>query len=265
MVRLTSAGVAVVLAIGTTAAAQQADETQVRARQRIAMMEGTLESAVKIGADNLLRQIKAVAPDPPMLTGFPEVHGFRLDGYGIFFDVGVPMLRLPVTWPLRYMINTDNRDLEVLAAELKQLIAQMDVRYQPQFAQAVRRLETRAQAQSPVALRSPSGAVPASQVAVAPANVDSRVLENPAEGYTREVKAALIDAMIEHSGPLGLGPEEWLTVAARDNVPRDPLIPGDATDFSTIIFRLKGSDLAAFRGGRVTLEEARQKVEVREY
>ena len=81
------------------------------------------------------------------------------------------MLRLPVTWPLRYMINTDNRDLEVLAAELKQLIAQMDVRYQPQFAQAVRRLETRAQAQSPVALRSPAGAVPASQVAVAPANV----------------------------------------------------------------------------------------------
>ena len=65
------------------------------------------------------------------------------------------------------------------------------------------------------------------------------MLDNPAEGYTREVKAALIDAMIEHSGPLGLGPEEWLTVAARDNVPRDPLIPGDVTDFSTIIFRVK--------------------------
>ena len=256
---------AIVLAMGTTAAAQQSDEAQVRARQRIAMMEGTLESAVKIGADNLLRQVKAVAPDPPMLTGFPEVHGFRLDGYGIFFDVGVPMLRLPVTWPLRYMINSDNRDLEILAAELKQLIAQMDVRYQPQFAQAVRRLETRAQAQGPVTLRSPSSTLTASQVEVARPNVDARVLDNPAEGYTREVKAALIDAMIEHSGPLGLGPEEWLTVAARDNVPRDPLVPGDATDFSTIIFRLKGSDLAAFRAGRIELEEARQKVEVREY
>jgi hypothetical protein len=263
MVRITTLGIAVMLA-GTAAAAQQADDAQVRARQRIAMMEGTLESAVKIGADNLLRQVKAVAPDPPMLTGFPEVHGFRLDGYGIFFDVGVPMLRLPVTWPLRYMINSDNRDLEVLAAELKTLSAQMDVRYQPQLAQVVRRLEMRAQGQGPAALRGP-GAVTASQVAVPPPNVDSRVLENPAEGYTREVKAALIDAMIEHSGPLGLGPEEWLTVAARDNVPRDPLIPGDATDFSTIIFRMKGSDLAAFRAGRMTLEEARQKVEVREY
>jgi hypothetical protein len=265
MVRITTFGIAVLLA-GTAVMAQQVDDAQVRARQRIAMMEGTLESAVKIGADNLLRQVKAVAPDPPMLTGFPEVHGFRLDGYGIFFDVGVPMLRLPVTWPLRYMINSDNRDLEILAAELKTLVAQInDVRYQPQLAQVVRRLETRAQAQGAITLRGPTGAVTASQVEVAPPNVDSKVLENPAEGYTREVKAALIDAMIEHSGPLGLAPEEWLTVAARDNVPRDPLIPGDATDFSTIIIRVRASDLAAFRAGRMTLEEARQKVEVREY
>lgn len=261
MVKITTFGIAVVLA-GTAVAAQQADDVQVRARQRIAMMEGTLESAVKIGADNLLRQMKAVVPDPPMLTGAPEVHGFRLDGYGIFFDVGVPMLRLPVTWPLRYMISNDNRDLEVLAAELKQLITQMDVRYQPQFAQAVRRLETRAQTQG--ALGIPS-TITASQVGVAPPAAAARVIDNPAEGYTREVKAALIDAMIENSGPLGLGPDEWLTVAARDNVPRDPLTPGDMADFSTIIFRVKSSDLAAFRAGRLTLEEARQKVEVREY
>ena len=201
-----------------------------------------------------------------MLAGFPEVHGFRLDGYGIFFDVGVPMLRLPVTWPLRYMINSDNRDLEIMASELKQLVAQMDVRYQPQLAQVVRRLEMRVQAQGGgIAPRGATGTVADSQVEVAPANVDSKVLDNPAEGYTREVKAALIDAMIEHSGPLNLGADEWLTVAARDNVPRDPLIPGDATDFSTIIFRVKGSDLAAFRANRITLEEARQKVEVREY
>jgi hypothetical protein len=266
MVRISTLGIAMMLT-GSVVAAQQADDSQVRARQRIAMMEGTLESAVKIGAENLLRQVRSAVPDPPMLAGYPEVHGFRLDGYGIFFDVGVPMLRLPVTWPLRTLITSDNRDLESVAAELKQLIAQMDARYQPQFAQAVRRLELRAQAQNPISLRAPgAGTVAANQVAVAPqVNVDARVLDNPAEGYTREVKAALIDAMIENSGPLALGPEEWLTVAARDNVPRDPLSPGDTADFSTIIFRVKGSDLATFRGGRMTLEEARQKVEVREY
>ena len=266
MVRISTLGLAMMLT-GSVVAAQQADDSQVKARQRIAMMEGTLESAVKIGAENLLRQVRSAVPDPPMLAGYPEVHGFRLDGYGIFFDVGVPMLRLPVTWPLRTLMSSDNRDLESVAAELKQLIAQMDARYQPQFAQAVRRLEMRAQAQTPMALRTPgAGTVTANQVTVAPpANVDARVVDNPAEGYTREVKAALIDAMIENSGPLALGPEEWLTVAARDNVPRDPLSPGDTADFSTIIFRVKGSDLAGFRAGRMTLEEARQKVEVREY
>ena len=31
---------------------------------------------------------------------------------------------------------------------------------------------------------------------------------------------------------------------------------------STVIFRVKGSDLAAFRAGRMTLEEARKKVEI---
>jgi hypothetical protein len=264
MVRISILGIAALLLAATAVMAQQADDAQVRARQRIAMMEGTLESAVKIGADNLLRQLKAVAPDPPMLTGVPEVRGFRLDGYGIFFDVGVPMLRLPVTWPLRYMINSDNRELQILAAELKQLSTQMDARHQPQLAQVVRRLELRAQAQGPVTLR-PTGAVAASQVEATQPPVDSPLLDNPAEGYTREVKAALMDAMIENSGPLALGPDEWLTVAARDNVPRDPLVPGDTADFSTIIFRLKGSDLGAFRAGRLTLEETRQRVEVREY
>ena len=54
-----------------------------------------------------------------------------------------------------------------------------------------------------------------------------------------------MDAMIENSGTVDLGAEEWLTVAARDNVPHDPLIPGDKADFSTVIFRVKGSDLAS--------------------
>lgn len=257
--------IAAVFTVTAAAAAQQNDDGQVRARQKIAMMEGTLERAVQIGANNLLQQVKSAVPDPPMLTGLPQVRGFRLDGYGVFFDVGVPMLRLPVTWPLRYMINTDNRDLELLANELRGLMTQVDVRYQPQFAQVVRRLETRAQAQSPIAPRTSSGTVAATSVSAQAPPVDTRVLENPAEGYTREVKAALIDAMIENSGPLSLGPDEWLTVAARDNVPRDPLLPGDLADFSTVIFRLKGSDLASFRAGRITLEEARQKVDVREY
>lgn len=87
-------------------------------------------------------------------------------------------------------------------------------------------------------------------------------LRNPNGAYTSAVKTAIVDAMLEHSQALGIGPDEWLTVAARDNEFRTQLMPGD--DSSTITFRVRGSDLAAFRAGRLTADEARRRVEIRE-
>jgi hypothetical protein len=72
--------------------------------------------------------------------------------------------------------------------------------------------------------------------------------------------------MLDYSGPIGVGPDEWLTVAARDNEHRDRLMPGDASyDLMTIVLRVKGSDLASFRADRLTRDEARKRVEVREF
>jgi hypothetical protein len=276
MVRISILCLALALSIGAAAAAQQqTDDAQVRARQRISMMEGTLERAVKIGADTLLHRMRAMTVDPPMLSGAPEVRGFPLDGYGIFFDVEVPALRLPVTWPLRYMTR-DTRNLDALVAEARALSAQasrMDADLQRQLQQFVRRLE--AQTQGPQTMRGPIGAVGNVSSAQLGAgiqsestrvpSVDPRLLDNPNAGYTSAVREALIDAMIENSGSLTLGLDEWLTVAARDNLPRDPLMPGDTVDFSTLIFKIRGSDLTAFRAGRLSAEEVRQKVDVREY
>ena len=90
------------------------------------------------------------------------------------------------------------------------------------------------------------------------------MVRDPNEAYNRAVKEALVDAMLESSGPLNLGPDEWLTVAARDNSPADPLVPGDSTDLNTVIFKIKGGDLAAFRAGQITLEEARKRVKAEE-
>jgi hypothetical protein len=246
------AGLTVLLAIMPAYAQQQQTEAdQAKARQRISTMEGVLERAVKNGADNMLRQIKALTSDPPVLTGLPEVRGFRLDGYGVFFDVEVPQLLLPVTWPLRqlYRDNT-NRVVD----DLRALMVSLNPPQREQVAQLVQRLELQTPAPQPVAGQSPS----------APRPADSAV-EDPEARYTLEVKAALIDAMIENSQPLAVGPDEWLTVAARDNVQVDPLVRGDRAEFSTIIFRVRGSDLGAFRAGRITIDDVRQKVEVREY
>src|SRR5688500_7248927 len=76
----------------------RSEAEQIKARQRISTMEGVLERAVMNGADNLLRQVETVMPDGAMLSGQPQVRGFRLENYGVFFDVEVPALRLSVAW-----------------------------------------------------------------------------------------------------------------------------------------------------------------------
>jgi hypothetical protein len=261
MVRRWIAVAAIALLAGAAVRAQQQNDIeQVKGRQRISTMEGVLERAVSNGADNMLRQMKAVMPDAPMLTGVPEVRGFRLDGYGVFFDVEVPALRLPVTWPLRYMLR-DSRGTTQIAEELKAMMLEFAPQQRERMAQIIRQLEM----QTPAGLRNAGGLGSSTVLQAQAPQVDPAAVDDPNERYTHEVKAALVDAMIENSFPIVLGAEEWLTVAARDNVPRDPLNPSDTTDFSTVIFRVKGSDLAAFRAGRLTLEEVRRTVEVWEY
>ena len=84
------------------------------------MMEGVLERAVQNGVDNLRRRVRAVMPDDALLQGgVPQVRGFRLDGYGVFFDVEVPALRRSLAWSLRTMNETGDalaRDLAAMRA-----------------------------------------------------------------------------------------------------------------------------------------------------
>jgi hypothetical protein len=255
-------GVAVAVLAVTPAYAQQSQPSeadQIKARQKISMMEGVLERAVQNGAESMLRQFKTITQESPMLTGLPEARGFRLDGYGVFFDVEVPALRLPVTWPLRNLYrDSTNRIVD----ELRAMMVGLDPQGREQLSQVVKRLELSTRpAATPTA-----GVQNTDPLLVAPRSPQADlVLEDPEARYTQEVKAALVDAMVENSSPLNIGSEEWLTVAARDNVPRDPLIPGDQADFSTVIFRVKGSDLGAFRAGRMSIDDVRKKVEVREY
>ena len=71
-----------------------------------------------------------------------------------------------------------------------------------------------------------------------------------------------MDALLDHSSSLGLGPAEWLTIAVRRNDERPQLAPADS-DAKTFIIRLKGADLAAFLARQITREEALKRIEVR--
>lgn len=277
MVRTWLIAVAVGVGIAGAAAAQApqgADARQARTRQQIFVMEGALERAVQLGVDNLRRRLRPVMPDDALLQGgAPQVRGFRLEGYGVFFDVEVPAVRRSLAWSLRTMNETGL----ALARDLAQMRAFMQAIADPRMRSEFDRMLQRLQRQMAPPVPPAPGRVAAAQsqpaVAVQPLPAPDAVGAPPADGtavmdpgevYAQEVKAALVDAMIENSGALVVGADEWLTVAARDAAPGNALVPDDR-DAVTLILRVRGSDLTAFRAGRLTLEQVRPRVGVSEF
>ena len=261
---------------GSFAQAPLSEADQVKSRQKISMMESVLESAVANGADSLMRAVRVVMPpDALMLTGAPSARGFRLDGYGVFFDVEVPTIRPTMAWTLRQMVDQNGLGAAAAVNQLKAYIATVqDPRQRATLDLALRRLELQVGPVGPVpqdasaSARTVGASTVTAQTTVAPVAapaVDPQVIEDPNAAYTREVSTAIVDAMIENSGPLPIAENEWLTVAARDNIRPDRLVPGDTSNISSIVFRIKGVDLAAFRAGRIALEEARKHVEITQF
>lgn len=273
--------VGLILAIGMSSAvsaqavSQATSSEEVRARQRIFMMEGVLERAVQLGVDNLRRRVRAVMPDDGLLQGgVAQVRGFPLEGYGVFFDIEVPALRQSLAWSMRTMHDTGMalaRDL----AKIRSMVPSIaDPRTQAEFDRTLRRIQQQIGPTPSVqtgqvstgASAMTAQAVASGQPPEVPAggDVDQVLLNDPNEAYTQEVRAAVIDAMIENSGQLALGDHEWLTVAARDNTSAGPFTSGNP-DAVTLVLRVKGADLSAFRAGRLTLEQVRSRVEVDEF
>ena len=248
---------------------------EVRARQRIFMMEGVLERAVQLGVDNLRRRVRSVMPDDALVQGgVAQARGFPLDGYGVFFDIEVPTLRRSLAWSMRTMHDTGlalARDL----AQIRSLIQSVaDPRVQEEFDRTLRRIQQQigpTPAVEPAQGSTPGvSTVAAQSVAGQPldtsslSDVDQQLINDPNEAYTQEVRAALIDAMIENSGQLALADNEWLTVAARDNSSSRPFMSGDP-DAVTLVLRVNGADLSSFRAGRLTLEQMRARVQVTKF
>ncbi len=276
------AAVAVVVTAGTAFAQAQAPAAQMPDKHRLDMkvMEGALVGAVRHGAEVLGAQLKPYNPNLVLLTGMARARGFLLEGYGAFFDVEIPALRESVAWSIRTMATETDPFLVQWLAGLRRNVAQVpDPAARKRLEQSIAQIEQQlhggdpggslaasAQGAGPGAQANRARQVTAASVAedVAPeaAAPSPAVLRDPNALYTETVKNALIDAMLDYSGPMGIQPDEWLTIAARDA--EGPLSPGEPYDAVTIVLRIKGSDLAAFRADRITRDEARKRVEVRE-
>src|SRR4051794_22541133 len=254
---------------GAQTAAQSAAAARMAAEQRyqIGQMERVLEGAVEHGVAIIRDRVQALAQMPADMLVSDNAHarGFRLDGYGVFFDVVVPTFDATLTWSLRTL---DQNDLGLDSA-LRTLQTHVKGEGDPNLEQALKRLELQV---SPavlarMAVPDTRGARNATGSASAvpdgkPSDPPDPILTDPSEAYRTEVLAALKDVMLSHSSSLGIAPTEWLTIAAKGNDDRPRLAPADSGS-STRIIRLRGQDLAEFLAGRITREEALQRIEVR--
>jgi hypothetical protein len=259
-------------------------------RHHIFVMEGALARAVQYGAREVNREMRSVSPEMFSLAGDTSARGVYLEDYGVYFDVGVPILRPSMVWSFKQIYERDDRQTRELINGLKQMLTTerpgSDRRrvLESSIAMFEARLEPAANPTNPLgeriaqpgdsvgALAMPEGAPttpgppPAAPLAPARPAPNSMILKDPNRAYTEAVQKALIDAMIDFSGPMRLAPHEWLTVAARDNAPRDIFAPQDPfDDVVTILLRIKGEDLIAYRSGQITLDEAKKRVQVREF
>lgn len=267
-------------------------------RHQVYVMEGALSRAVEFGAQNLSREVRAVMPEAFMLAGQARARGVYLEGYGIFFDVEVPIMRQSMVWSLRTMLDRDVAGVQKALTDLRTSArSNPDPSARQQMERAITRIELQLapfgmpnMASNPfavAAMQQQGGQPPAAgDVGAATVSSGARVqsgapvdesqeqtpmvlpLDKPwmkdlNRAYTDAVQQALIDAMIDYSAPIQIGPEEWLTVAARDNYQRDSLAPPDPLDdVETILLRIKGSDLTAYRAGRIDKDEARRRVTI---
>jgi hypothetical protein len=280
-------GIAASIALASSAAAQtNARPVNTRnSHYQIGVMERVLEGAVEHGATLIRDRFQALAPDAPaqmLILDNPRVRGFRLDRYGVFFDVEVPSFLSSLFWSSRTL---DQNDLGLQSAlnVLKTRLDPSDVDLQ----QALKRLElqvgplTSAPVGAPVptstrvprlpnplsasgsaasasdqtvgATSLPAAASPAAQPA-------DKILENPNEAYRDEVVQALADAMLDHGSALGIGDDEWLTIAAR-GIQTQPRLGTPDNDAQTVMIRLRGSDLSAFRANQISRDEVIKRMD----
>ena len=260
---------------------QQQQQRQVRVtpqqrtqRYQITTMERVLEGAVEHGAKVTRDRLQPVFPADMLLSDNARVRGYRLEGYGLFFDVAVPMLEGSLTWSFR-TLDQNNLGLESALGALRSLVEKSG---DANFEQALKRVELQVAPISlnvPDLMQAPAGArdqtgsaatvadtftAPATSASSAPP--PDAILNDLAEAFRAEIRDALMNAMLDHGAALRLTPTDLLTIAARAGDDRSMLGPPN-DDAQTIMITVRGSDLTAYLSGQIDRDEARQRMTVR--
>lgn len=253
-------------------------------RHHIYVMEGALARAVDYGAKQLNRDISAAMPGVFMLEGDATARGVHLEGYGVFFDVRVPMMRQSMMWSIQQIMEQNDAAHQATIEELRRSLQGVtDPNTRASIARAIANLEKQSPSggqrpqQQPVnaGVVMPSADIPGvgagaaagvNNVRPAAPPANSAWVKDPNRAYTEAVTQALVQAMIDYSTPMNIPADQWLTVAARDDEGRDSLAPQDPLEeVVTMIYRIKGSDLQLYRTGKIDRDEVRKRVQISQF
>lgn len=275
------------------AATRQMDRADLR--RHVYTMEGALARAVAFGAQRLNREIRNVMPEVMALSGEPQARGVYLDGYGIYFDVSVPVLNQLMVWSTMRMLGpnedvvtaltklksyVENEKNPATKASLQGMISRLELQLGPMSGanNEITPLDRPNSANVGAMVVLPDAGKPGAAISTPPpANsgpaatrtLDKKYLQDPNainRAYTESVQNALIDTIVDLAIPTAIKPSEFLTIAARDNMQRDTLAPPDPyEEVVTILLSIRGSDLAAYRAGHIDAAEVRRRVQIREF
>ena len=242
-------------------------------RYKVGMMERVLEGAAEHGAARTRERLQQALPAQMLLGESPRVRGFQLAGYGVFFDVEMPSLDGTIDGMLLWSLQTlDQNDLGLQSA-LQALKSFVDSAKDPSLQQALKRIELQvapATAMFPASVaaaaagseRLATGSAASEPPAAGTLPGADPILDDPIAAYHTEVMQAIMDAMLEHSGPLAIGADQWLTVAVR-RIGNRPRLAATEDDSRTFMARISGAGLRNFRSGQVSKEEALKGIELR--
>jgi hypothetical protein len=222
--RLVMAGVLLAAFSATLRAGAQADQPSDETIRSTFLYEMALRSAVSLGGQKLAQEARVVVPEVMLTTEQPIVRGLRLPGYGFVFDVQAPNIQSTLlVWE---MLRSTRSPVESGPRQSVRPVAQ--------------------------GRTAAAGVIEADSLTPPAAAFDATA------AYTSHVREALIAAMLDSSSVLVLQPDERLTIAASgiEEPNANPLYRE-----RKLIITIKGSDLQDFRQGRLTREQARDRIE----
>lgn len=250
-----------------TMPASQRGPQPAQLRVQMSNMEVILENAVQLGIQGAMTQMPGVQFQGPPMWVAPRARGFKIDGYGVFFDVEVPVLPASITWSISVLNRQNEIALVNEINSLKAIVQGLpDEAKRAEIRKSLDRMQQRvsAAALSEPAVPSPqSGASPTlvrDGAATAPSRATVQSPDDLDTIYTSEVKKSLTNVMLDHGITLEIAPDDWFTVAASE-----ARSGWGQPDTMTVYLSIHGRDLAALRARQITREEAIKRIVERNY